>query len=468
MKKRVLIVLLVVILLVLGIKTITDKKNDNDEAYNNAMKAAEEDIKNGLYGDAYVNFLKALQCRESKELRCKMIESLAYVEEFKAVENEMDAFLEKYPQDPEPYEYLCLYSAHINDISEIYKYADTMKKRGIKSDIVDELCEKHKYDYNEKTSKFVEVDPFYYGHSRVKSKSGLYGYINTGGDVVIEPQYDLAVADTGVGYLLVSKNQYEKNVSFELIDRVEKANVFTDTASSEVKFGTFFVDYNGAKKIVDKQRRGMIFDDIQGYGSGMMAVCENGMYRYVDSNFDTVDDEKKYLFAGVFHQGVAPVMTSSGWMIIDEKQNRAGNDYFEKIRLNEANIAVNDGVFFGLNSNGWGLYSSDGTQITQDSYEDCCCANGSKEPIAVKKAGKWGFINASGETVLDFQYDGARSFSNGVAAVEVDGLWGMITPENKMIVEPQYLMAYDLTSNGVIPVETKAGWTLLEFYSMHK
>ena len=98
MKKRVLIVLLVVILLVLGIKTITDKKSENDEAYNNAMKAAEEDIKNGLYGDAYVNFLKALQCRESKELRCKMIESLAYVEEFSGKAMFLQFFLLSLPE----------------------------------------------------------------------------------------------------------------------------------------------------------------------------------------------------------------------------------------------------------------------------------------------------------------------------------------------------------------------------------
>ena len=45
---------------------------------------------------------------------------------------------------------------------------------------------------------------------------------------------------------------------------------------------------------------------------------------------------------------------------------------------------------------------------------------------AVKKDGKWGFINVKGETVIPFIYDGAFSFINGLAQVYEIGRFGLV------------------------------------------
>lgn len=59
---------------------------------------------------------------------------------------------------------------------------------------------------------------------------------------------------------------------------------------------------------------------------------------------------------------------------------------------------------------------------------------------AVKKGDKWGYINKSGEVVIDFQYDRAYSFSEGKALVEIHKqesleetlrYYYLITPDNK-------------------------------------
>lgn len=466
MKKRVLIVICVLLLLFAAIWTVVSNSTKKDNAYNQAIAEADANLYNGLYTKSYEQYKLALSLKESKELRCRIIDNLAYIEEYATAEAEILDFLKLYPQEPEPYEYICLYSERMDNIGAIYEYADTMKKRGIHSDLVDELCMSHKYDYSEMSSRFVEVDPFYYGYSRVRSKSGLYGYINTNGVVMIEPQYDLAVADTNCGYLLVSKTENDKKIEKSVLESIDRRDIFKVPAESKEIFGTYFIDYYGTKKIVDTQKRNFIFEDIQAYGSDMMAVCENGAYRYIDYEFNTVEDGKTYYYAGVYNQGVAPVMTSSGWMIIDEKQNQIGNEFFEDIKLDEAKIAVYNGLFWGRKSDGWYLYNLDGTRITQTAFEDCSCSFVASEPIAAKKNGKWGFIDSDGQTVIDFKYDEARSFAHGMAAVAVDGLWGMINSEETMIVEPQYLMVYEVTSDGAVPVETEEGWTLLQFYSM--
>lgn len=56
------------------------------------------------------------------------------------------------------------------------------------------------------------------------------------------------------------------------------------------------------------------------------------------------------------------------------------------------------------------------SEIISPIYDD---ARGFSEGLAaVKRGDKWGYINESGEVVIDFQYDRAHSFSEGKALVE--------------------------------------------------
>ena len=45
---------------------------------------------------------------------------------------------------------------------------------------------------------------------------------------------------------------------------------------------------------------------------------------------------------------------------------------------------------------------------------------------AVKKDGKWGYINTKGEQIVECKFDDARDFSEGFAAVKKYGRWGYI------------------------------------------
>ena len=55
--------------------------------------------------------------------------------------------------------------------------------------------------------------------------------------------------------------------------------------------------------------------------------------------------------------------------------------------------------------------------IIDPQYEDA--QNFSGDYAAVKKNGKWGYIDETGKVVIDFKYDWAGLFSEGVAAVAV-------------------------------------------------
>jgi hypothetical protein len=57
---------------------------------------------------------------------------------------------------------------------------------------------------------------------------------------------------------------------------------------------------------------------------------------------------------------------------------------------------------------------------------------------AVKKGGKWGYINKNGTIAVDFLFDDATSFKNGTALVMRDSKAGMIDRKGDFVIEPIY------------------------------
>lgn len=53
---------------------------------------------------------------------------------------------------------------------------------------------------------------------------------------------------------------------------------------------------------------------------------------------------------------------------------------------------------------------------------------------------RWGYIDKTGKMVIDLQFkEGAMSFSEGLAAVSIDGKkWGYIDKSGKMVIKPQF------------------------------
>lgn len=55
---------------------------------------------------------------------------------------------------------------------------------------------------------------------------------------------------------------------------------------------------------------------------------------------------------------------------------------------------------------------------------------------------KWGFINKEGKLVVRPVYDAAGAFSEGLAAVNHNGLWGFIDHSGKQVIKPLYRSAW--------------------------
>ncbi len=66
--------------------------------------------------------------------------------------------------------------------------------------------------------------------------------------------------------------------------------------------------------------------------------------------------------------------------------------------------------------------------------------------FASESGGKWSYT-----VVAEPQFEDVRNFSEGLAAVRVDGKWGYIDASGEMVIEPQFVLASDF-SGGIAAV----------------
>ncbi|SMP60719.1 WG repeat-containing protein [Anoxynatronum buryatiense] len=70
-------------------------------------------------------------------------------------------------------------------------------------------------------------------------------------------------------------------------------------------------------------------------------------------------------------------------------------------------------------------------------------------PVSVDS--QWGFMNTSGEIVIEPVFQQVLTFSdNGLAPVQVDNLWGLINTKGESVVEPQFDYMHHQFSMGLI------------------
>lgn len=74
---------------------------------------------------------------------------------------------------------------------------------------------------------------------------------------------------------------------------------------------------------------------------------------------------------------------------------------------------------------------------------------------AAEKSGKWGYINISGQWVIEPQFESAGRFaSNGLASVKKGGSWGYINELDQWSIEPKYDFATRFGDDGLALAST--------------
>lgn len=168
----------------------------------------------------------------------------------------------------------------------------------------------------------------FYDGLAAAEKDGLYGYINTTGEFVIPPQWDYAGAfdDSGLGYIVKNKERG-------------------------------YIDENG-NIVISPQ-----FDGCEGsFSEDLQAVSRNGKWGFIDKSGKFVI-APKYESAGNFVQGVAAVKIDDEWKYINKNEETV----FEGISL-ASTFSEGYAVF---KDKGYGLLDKDGNIILDSKYHMC-------------------------------------------------------------------------------------------------
>ena len=272
------------------------------------------------------------------------------------------------------------------------------------------------------------------------SVNKLMGVINGEGKTILNPVYEsISNYREGIARITLKGKQ-------GIIDSA--GNVLCDIDYDKIGFcydGLCSFQKNGLYGAMDNRGRIIIeakFEQLGSYFEGLMCAKEvNGKWGFIDMSGEMViKPQFDISYSVYFSEGLAPMSSNGKYGYIDHDGRFVIEPRFSyAANFKDGAAVVKDGGAYRI-INKAGEYIIGPGEIVKSAYSfsDGLCAAKSKD-------GKWGFINILGEWKIKPQYDDAKSFCEGMAAVLVGRTWGFIDGEGKMIIEAQYSKAMDFS-----------------------
>ena len=222
------------------------------------------------------------------------------------------------------------------------------------------------------------------------------------------------------------------NLSLE----VQNVGDFSEGLATVKKDGKWgYIDKSG-NIVID-----CIYDDAKSFSEGLAPVEKDGKYGFINTKGETVV-EQKYRETYNFEFGYAVVRQNSYYGVIDKN----GIEIIKPDKYTGNIVVVSDGLFFVPGPNGgYDIIDKDSNVIIDGianagKYSNGLIpvkeiASGTQNPM---QNGKWAYIDEKGNKVIDYIYDFAGSFVDGIAGVVYDGKIGYINTKGEYVIEPQY------------------------------
>ena len=268
--------------------------------------------------------------------------------------------------------------------------------------------------------EYDAIGDFCNGYAGV-SKNGKFGYINENRDVVIPLIYD----DDAWHH------DFDSN-------------------------GQVVVRKNGLEGVVDSRHNVVIpiqYDWIEDYNEHVdlyKAVKKNGMQGCFDEDGDVVipfkydvvwtEDLEEDTLIRVAIQ--APRMDVLTFGFVDKYGDEVVTPYKEfndgtcQFGFQHADSFYEGRARVCYGYGRWGYIDETGDYVIEEQYQDA--GNFSEGLAYAQYNGYYGYIDKYGNEEIDFEYDDADDFSEGLAAVEMDGKWGYINKRGKVVIPFKY------------------------------
>lgn len=170
------------------------------------------------------------------------------------------------------------------------------------------------------------------------------------------------------------------------------------------------------------------FDDIGDLHEGKRKFLLNNQWGFIDS-IGKIIQPAQYTEAGFYSDNLAPIRFGRHSSFVDEFGNIKWN-----ISLQDAR-PFNNGIAWIKINNQWKTLNTLG-QIGKGSWTTI--QDFSEDLAAVSKDSLWGYIDTKENIVLKIQYQDVRSFQQSRAAVKQGEKWGFMDRNGRWSIEPKY------------------------------
>ena len=310
-------------------------------------------------------------------------------------------------------------------------------------------------------------------NSLIVENNGLLGLVNNKGVKILDTIYTKIIAlgkDYKEGFITVDEEGKYGVSSFSGKQILENKYEKIDSIYSE---NYYVIQENGKQKLVNSKGEVIIED---GYDE-IVQIATEGIVFKKDNKFGLINFEKetviepKYQNLKEINKNIFMAAQDENCGVITEKEetkipfeykqisydSKAGIYIAEDNSFDASIIDVNfnvklKGILSELNTDkGYmklktnGEYKYYNFKFEEKSIFDIFKAN----TLALsKKNGKYGFVNAKNEVIVDYVYDDATEQNEyGYAAVKKDGKWGAIDQKGNVVIEPTYNLENNLVIN---------------------
>lgn len=196
-------------------------------------------------------------------------------------------------------------------------------------------------------------------------------------------------------------------------------------------------------------------------GSRVLAKYQ-GKYSYYNYDFQSLTGgSHQYDAITVNQNGVAAVKSGNTWGIIRDNGEIVMDFLLEDVAVNSLGSAYAGGAAMVRQAGSWYLIDTEGNRFFETGFPNAKAPESSDGYIAVaNENGKWGFIDRNGQLKIDYQYDDAHSFSNGLAAVKLGETWYYISQKSQRILDSGFYDAQPF-HNGVAQAGMADGAALI-------
>ncbi len=260
-------------------------------------------------------------------------------------------------------------------------------------------------------------------------RSGKYGIIDYNGNEIVPIEYK----EIAINGMYIKATKSEEEIDFynatggKIIDALYESVIKSENDNYYIT-----IDKNDLYGVIDSNNKEIIKNKYSYieylFGDYFIAAKENGYLGVVNSKDEEVVDFKYHVLEKIEGTNVveAKILKESITEIYSkelEKIYSSKNAYVYKENDHIKAYTSNETRYFDLDGN-----EKKSTEVFADN-----------SLLASKNDNKWGFVDKSGNVVVNYEYDKVTELNTyGFAGIMKDNKWGVIDINGNIVIEPTY------------------------------